>query len=664
MDHLRQFEHPIAVYMSRTAVIYSEEIGEHKWIAHCKDREECTDTSALHLEMYWHTGNDCLDPNEALIRYAGEMKDQKFQTEQEPVLMNELQLPADQNGFTSCIKSLRDISLEKVAEAINENPFDFVQYFQSISEEIGKSYFKLLTYFALEKLVEAKAFDWLKDEKSYHDYHHNLENRYRTLFASDRTNNELKDTRLMMSGVFIGYQTKNFECKDTDTLLLQTPYVQKNAFASKELFKKQWFHITGGIFENMDLSNLFFAGGAVLAALQPFDPSKDINEQLLDNGYYNSDIDIFVYGIEDVVEATKRIQEFCKEIQSYLGDNVLFVRNRYSLTIVREYPLRQIQAIFRLYKSPAEVLMGFDIDCCSVGFDGHEVYGIPRFFEAVTYQRNTVDISRRSPSYEYRLYKYSKRGFGVLIKDKNVDVNYEEKLDEHDLHGLPRLLALSRGSATELYPRYQSGDSPHSNSSESSTNDGVQLQLKISKLKDRYLNSEEYIKFVRGEPYHISNKRHKGGLLPDSRVTELIDIDRYVESNSFKYSNYMTVKIPYSANWDLERIENFVENINHKFVMNETYGLFNGLEFASTLQGEDEDHLDIPDCIEVARSANNVLQANLSYIEDKNGTELISQYSPVECWLIDNPGQQLLTGSFRPILSDFENWISGEPLTH
>ena len=38
-----------------------------------------------------------------------------------------------------------------------------------------------------------------------------------------------------------------------------------------------------------------------------------------------------------------------------------------------EFPYRKVQIVLRLYKTLAEVLHGFDVDACSIGFDGHTV---------------------------------------------------------------------------------------------------------------------------------------------------------------------------------------------------------------------------------------------------------------------------------------------------
>lgn len=50
-------------------------------------------------------------------------------------------------------------------------------------------------------------------------------------------------------------------------------------------------------------------------------------------------------------------------------------------------------------------------DTCS----GKTVYANPRAIMALSRQCNTVNITRRSPSFEHRLYKYSKRGFEVRL---------------------------------------------------------------------------------------------------------------------------------------------------------------------------------------------------------------------------------------------------------
>lgn len=89
-------------------------------------------------------------------------------------------------------------------------------------------------------------------------------------------------------------------------------------------------------------------------------------------------------------------------------------RSKHAVTIVSQWPYRHIQIILRLYKSPAEVLMGFDVDCVCVGYDGKKALCLPRTHRALASRCNEVDMSRRSPSYEIRLAKYARRGVSFI----------------------------------------------------------------------------------------------------------------------------------------------------------------------------------------------------------------------------------------------------------
>ena len=90
-------------------------------------------------------------------------------------------------------------------------------------------------------------------------------------------------------------------------------------------------------------------------------------------------------------------------------------QNFYSQNFLARYPYRSVQIVLRLYSSPAEVLAGFDIDAPCCAYDGNRVWASPRAIISMMRQSNTVDVTRRSPSYEVRLAKYSSRGFEVHI---------------------------------------------------------------------------------------------------------------------------------------------------------------------------------------------------------------------------------------------------------
>ncbi|KAG2387067.1 hypothetical protein C9374_002102 [Naegleria lovaniensis] len=147
-----------------------------------------------------------------------------------------------------------------------------------------------------------------------------------------------------------------------------------------------------------------------------------------------SDVDLFIYGLSEK-EAEEKInylftlfktnlnghvyrKYFMSTGQGYntqLQDDILVVRTEHSVTFYFQYPIRPIQIILRIYKSITEVLCGFDCDSVTFGFDGSQVFCLPRGRRAINTRSNLVDPSRQSKTYEIRLLKYAKRGFRIAI---------------------------------------------------------------------------------------------------------------------------------------------------------------------------------------------------------------------------------------------------------
>jgi hypothetical protein len=101
-----------------------------------------------------------------------------------------------------------------------------------------------------------------------------------------------------------------------------------------------------------------------------------------------------------------------------------------AITIASQYPTRHIQVVLRIYKSPSEILTGFDVDCSAAAYDGKQVWAAPRALTSYMTQSNTIDLTRRSPSYENRLSKYSHRGFEVywpLLDRSKIDPTIFER---------------------------------------------------------------------------------------------------------------------------------------------------------------------------------------------------------------------------------------------
>jgi hypothetical protein len=102
--------------------------------------------------------------------------------------------------------------------------------------------------------------------------------------------------------------------------------------------------------------------------------------------------------------------------------------------------------VLRIYRSISEILTGFDVDCSCVAYDGQQVFAAPRAISAFMTQINHVDLSRRSPSYESRLSKYSHRGFEVYWPDldrQKIDPTIFERSFKRTV-GLARLLVLEK----------------------------------------------------------------------------------------------------------------------------------------------------------------------------------------------------------------------------
>uniref|UniRef100_A0A6C0CIT9 Uncharacterized protein n=1 Tax=viral metagenome TaxID=1070528 RepID=A0A6C0CIT9_9ZZZZ len=74
------------------------------------------------------------------------------------------------------------------------------------------------------------------------------------------------------------------------------------------------------------------------------------------------------------------------------------------------------QFIHRVFPTKGSVIGGFDISACMFMYDGFEIQGLPISLYALRTGYIIVDVSRRSPSFEMRLKKYSKRyGFGLIV---------------------------------------------------------------------------------------------------------------------------------------------------------------------------------------------------------------------------------------------------------
>lgn len=177
----------------------------------------------------------------------------------------------------------------------------------------------------------------------------------------------------------------------------------------------------------LSLGNVLLAGGSVVCYFIKFCTRfRNFYEthEVLSNDY-----DLFIYGLNET-EANVKVKEILKLFADSDSDSdsdlELDCNSRseiYSFTInenclnILKYNNPFIQVIFRLYKSKSEILHGFDIGCCQLGFDLNGMYATMLGEFCYENNLNIFDHTRRSPNYENRLMKYLNRGFNILLPD-------------------------------------------------------------------------------------------------------------------------------------------------------------------------------------------------------------------------------------------------------
>ncbi|KAI9664804.1 MAG: hypothetical protein M1821_006252 [Bathelium mastoideum] len=276
---------------------------------------------------------------------------------------------------------------------------------------------------------------------------------------------------------------------------------------------------------DMDWSNVIVAGSAVVTALLPVPEEHKVSKKLLREYYHEivapaSDVDLFLYGLDEqgAIEKIKRIEQ---SIRDAILTETTTIRTKNTITIASQYPTRHVQIVLRTYKSIAEILTGFDVDCACVAYTGTQVICAPRALAAYMTQINTVDLTRRSPSYENRLSKYSHRGFEIYwpnLDRSKIDPTIFERSFSRTV-GLARLLILE----------------------------------KLPNQSDREAYQDQR-RQERGRPalnrYYINRNRTLPGNIKESHEDEVAE---WVEQDEI--SNYHTLTIPYGPKYTAKKIE-------------------------------------------------------------------------------------------------------------
>lgn len=396
---------------------------------------------------------------------------------------------------------------------------------------------------------------------------------------------------------------------------------------SEKDFSISWECFTEGLLRFVNWNNVVCAGGAVSGCLTPL--PKEIQEagpsktRVLRRKYFHdqylpsSDIDLFLYGLDEDA-AVEKLREIYDSIQASSPYEIRAFRSAHAVTLVSRYPFRHVQIVLRLYNSPSEVLMGFDVDSCAVGYNGKNVFMCPRAVLSFLSQTNTVDMTRRSPSYEMRLAKYAERGFEIVVDTLNRDridpFLYERRFDQNK--GLARLIMMERLRTPEERLRYR-------------------LQGSLKKENEWVIRNK--IRKIAGDSRNVERAEGQESIVPNV-------------SSSAESSNYSTVFLPWGPQWTVDKIERMTKKKDK---------ILNAIEF-------------LPDGRVVANRKDYKIHVCAVGSIDEIVVDPFPDDPPIPddvpkealevtvrgtlSWLVDNPGRQQI-GSFHPV--NDEDWTEG-----
>jgi hypothetical protein len=287
----------------------------------------------------------------------------------------------------------------------------------------------------------------------------------RKVYAQQPNSDIVKDGTVNLVSVFAGHEQElkirarslHTESKDEASKYImelkdedRRPDASPAVVSSFKDFQQNFNLFSESSLADLDWNNVVAAGSAVTTSLLPV-PQKWARSKRRMREYYHqhlapaSDVDLFLYGLNEE-QAFEKIKQIERSIKDSILHEVTTIRTKNAITIASQYPTRHVQIVLRLYDSISQIITGFDVDCACAAYDGKQVYAAPRAIAAFVTQCNTIDLTRRSPSYENRLSKYSHRGFEVhwpLLDRTRIDPTIFERTFGRT-QGLARLLILEK----------------------------------------------------------------------------------------------------------------------------------------------------------------------------------------------------------------------------
>ncbi|KAJ7452656.1 hypothetical protein FB451DRAFT_1100774 [Mycena latifolia] len=214
-------------------------------------------------------------------------------------------------------------------------------------------------------------------------------------------------------------------------------------------FRRTFERMSHGLLKNLDWGNILVAGVIVLGTLLAIDVPPGQPHPA--DQWMSSDIDIYIYGLGPRA-ANAKIRQLFSTFKANLprGTPNLVVRNSKTITFYARYPLRRIQIVLKLVKSPRAVLLNFDLDICAMGWDDREVWILPRAARALetgfnVFTMNLIQghyLSERRATQEQKVFKYANKGYGIRILPSYISSLEESKTHLQDIAKMEELFAL------------------------------------------------------------------------------------------------------------------------------------------------------------------------------------------------------------------------------
>lgn len=418
-----------------------------------------------------------------------------------------------------------------------------------------------------------------------------------------------------------------------------TPQLQKNKMIKNlTKFQAAFQKSYGRYLSKLDYNNLLIAGGSISGLL------------LQEN--WNNDVDIFIYGLteeqadqklasildqiiqsnrEYAVKAFRLEHPSSEEIDDQDEVAAAIAKAEEGITITRTSNvvtfegLTKIQIVLRLYQKKEDILYGFDLGSCAVGYDGKDVLfsGLGKY--SYEHLVNIVDPSRRSTTYEHRLEKYLSRGFSIVLPELDISslrTNYfKYRLPEvAELPYFPFSYTAIKGNKITLKDilHMTSGGCAVEKTKYTSDYDSVEG---VDEYKIFYLNLRN---LVRGD-------------------------DNYYYYTEELSSSAIINAVPYIS---ASRISNYYDSLSEK--------IFNGRSVDVQVFSEYFDTELLPSVVHSIMVEKDCEQLN-SLIEEQKQLvlqrlEKVQQLDHEQInWNVTDPGTQL-TGSFNPVISNSREW--------